>query len=158
MKKKFDESDEIESSSAPLIEHLTELRSRLIWCLLAFVVCMIAVFPFSNYVFNFLANPIVELLAMQERPAELIFTGMQQGFMVNVKISLFGGFILAFPFIALQLWKFVAPGLYKQEKMTFLPFLVASPILFFIGSAFVIDEAAKAAIATGGVIAEATAK
>ena len=136
MKKKFDESDEVESSSAPLIEHLTELRSRLIWCLSAFVLCMIVVFPFSNYVFNFLANPIVELLAMQERPAELIFTGMQQGFMVNVKISLFGGFILAFPFIALQLWKFVAPGLYKQEKMAFLPFLVASPILFFIGSAF----------------------
>ncbi len=136
MKNKFDESDEVESSSAPLIEHLSELRSRLIWCLLAFVVCMILVFPFSNYVFNFLASPIVKLLAIQERPTELIFTGMQQGFMVNVKISLFGGFILAFPFIAFQLWKFVAPGLYKKEKMAFLPFLLASPILFFIGASF----------------------
>ena len=83
-----------------------------------------------------MANPIVELLVMQERPTELIFTGMQQGFMVNVKISLFGGFILAFPFIGFQLWKFVAPGLYKKEKMAFLPFLLASPVLFFIGSAF----------------------
>jgi len=136
MNKKFDEGDEIESSSAPLIEHLSELRSRLIWSLLAFVICMILVFPFSSHVFNFLAGPIVELLSNQERPAELIFTGMQQGFMVNVKISLFGGFIISFPFIGFQLWKFVAPGLYKQEKMAFLPFLMASPILFIMGSSF----------------------
>jgi sec-independent protein translocase protein TatC len=136
MKKKTDANDEIEASSAPLIEHLSELRSRLIWCLLTFVICMILVFPFSNYVFNFLAAPIVQLLSKQDRPAELIFTGMQQGFMVNIKISLFGGFVVAFPLIGFQLWKFVAPGLYNQEKMAFLPFLLASPILFFIGSAF----------------------
>jgi sec-independent protein translocase protein TatC len=87
MKKKINAKDEIESSSAPLIEHLSELRSRLIWCLLTFVICMILVFPFSDHIFNFLAKPIVQLLSNQGRPAELIFTGMQQGFMVNIKIS-----------------------------------------------------------------------
>ncbi len=136
MNKKFDDGDEIETSSAPLIEHLTELRSRLIWSLLAFIICVIALFPFSDNVFSFLANPIVELLSNQDKPPELIFTGMQQGFMVNVKISMFGGFIIAFPFIGFQLWKFVAPGLYRKEKMAFLPFLIASPILFLIGAAF----------------------
>ena len=136
MNKKFDDSDEIETSSAPLIEHLTELRSRLIWSLLAFIICVIAVFPFSDTVFSFLANPIADLLSKQDKPPELIFTGMQQGFMVNVKISMFGGFIVAFPFIGFQLWKFVAPGLYKKEKMAFLPFLISSPILLLIGAAF----------------------
>ncbi len=136
MNKKFDEGDEIELGNATLIEHLTELRSRLIWSLLAFIICVIGVFPFSNTVFSFLANPIVDILSKQDKPPELIFTGMQQGFMVNVKISMFGGFIIAFPFIAFQIWKFVAPGLYRKEKMAFLPFLVASPILFLIGAAF----------------------
>ena len=136
MKKEQKKEDEIESSNAPLIEHLTELRSRLILSVLAFLVCMVCVFPFSKYIFNFLAMPITELLAVQNQANDLIFTGLQQGFMVNVKISFFGGFIVSFPFVGFQIWRFIAPGLYKKEKLAFLPFLIASPLLFIIGAAF----------------------
>ena len=136
MKKEQKKQDEIESSNAPLIEHLTELRSRLILSVLAFLICMVCVFPFSKYIFNFLAMPITELLAIQNQANDLIFTGLQQGFMVNVKISFFGGFIVSFPFVGFQIWRFIAPGLYKKEKLAFLPFLIASPLLFIIGAAF----------------------
>ena len=136
MKNEQKKQDEIESSNAPLIEHLTELRSRLILSILAFLICMVCVFPFSKYIFNFLAMPITELLAGQNQANDLIFTGLQQGFMVNVKISFFGGFIVSFPFVGFQIWRFIAPGLYKKEKLAFLPFLIASPLLFIIGAAF----------------------
>ena len=136
MKKEQNKQDEIESSNAPLIEHLTELRSRLILSVIAFLICMVCVFPFSKYIFNFLAMPITELLAVQNEANDLIFTGLQQGFMVNVKISFFGGFIVSFPFVGFQIWRFIAPGLYKKEKLAFLPFLIASPLLFIIGAAF----------------------
>ena len=136
MEKEKKKQDEIESSNAPLIEHLTELRSRLILSVLAFLICMVCVFPFSKYIFNFLAMPITELLAVQNQANDLIFTGLQQGFMVNIKISFFGGFIVSFPFVGFQIWRFIAPGLYKKEKLAFLPFLIASPLLFIIGAAF----------------------
>ena len=136
MKKEQKKQDEIESSNAPLIEHLTELRSRLILSVVAFLICMVCVFPFSKYIFNFLAMPITELLAIQNQANDLIFPGLQQGFMVNVKISFFGGFIVSFPFVGFQIWRFIAPGLYKKEKLAFLPFLIASPLLFIIGAAF----------------------
>ena len=136
MKKEQEKQDDIESSNAPLIEHLSELRSRLIYSVLAFLICMVCVFPFSKYIFSFLAMPITELLAIKNEENELIFTGLQQGFMVNVKISFFGGFVVSFPFIGFQIWRFIAPGLYKKEKLAFLPFLIASPLLFIIGSAF----------------------
>ncbi len=136
MKKEQKKQDEIESSNATLIEHLTELRTRLIFSVLAFIICMVCVFPFSKYIFNFLAMPITELLAVQNETNDLIFTGLQQGFMVNVKISFFGGFIVSFPFIGFQIWRFIAPGLYRKEKLAFLPFLIASPLLFIVGAAF----------------------
>jgi len=136
MKNEQKKQDEIDSSNAPLIEHLTELRSRLILSVIAFLICMVCVFPFSKYIFNFLAMPITELLAVQNEANDLIFTGLQQGFMVNVKISFFGGFIVSFPFVGFQIWRFIAPGLYKKEKLAFLPFLIASPLLFIIGAAF----------------------
>ena len=136
MKKEQEQTDEIGASYAPLIDHLSELRSRLIWSVLAFLLCMVCVFPFSKYIFNFLAIPITELLSRQNGTSDLIFTGLQQGFVVNVKISFFGGFIVSFPFIGFQIWRFIAPGLYKREKLAFLPFLIASPVLFIIGAAF----------------------
>ncbi|PQM60496.1 MAG: twin-arginine translocase subunit TatC [Rhodobacteraceae bacterium] len=124
------------SASAPLIEHLAELRSRLIKSVTFFIIGIIICFSVASYIFNFLAKPIVEILKVNGQEPDLIFTGLQQGFMVNIQISLFGGFILAFPFIGFQLWKFVAPGLYKAEKGAFLPFLIASPVLFFTGASF----------------------
>ncbi len=128
--------EDIDDSTAPLIEHLAELRTRIIRSILAFVIAMIAAFAFAGPIFNFLAEPIARLLVENGQKPELIFTGLQQGFMTQVRISMFGGFVLAFPVIAHQLWRFVAPGLYRQEKNAFLPFLIASPVLFIIGGAF----------------------
>ena len=128
--------DEIDDSTAPLIEHLAELRNRIMLSLLAFTVAMILAFTVAGPIFNFLAAPIARLLIAHGQEPQLIFTGLQQGFMTQVRISVFGGFILAFPVIAYQLWRFVAPGLYRQEKHAFLPFLIASPVLFLIGGAF----------------------
>ena len=128
--------DEIDDSTAPLIEHLVELRTRVINALLAFCVAMLIGFAVAGPIFNFLAAPLARLMVEHGQQPELIYTGLQQGFMVRVRISVFGGFILAFPVIAYQLWRFVAPGLYRKEKRAFLPFLIASPVLFAIGGSF----------------------
>ncbi len=131
-----DAAKDIDDSTAPLIEHLVELRNRLINALIAFCIAMLLAFTVAGPIFNFLAAPIARLLVEHGQQPELIYTGLQQGFMVRVKISVFGGFILAFPIIAYQLWRFVAPGLYRKEKNALLPFLIASPVLFAIGGAF----------------------
>jgi sec-independent protein translocase protein TatC len=129
-------TDEIDDSSAPLIEHLAELRNRLIWSALAFLIAMLSVYPVANYVFNFLSRPLCNALAANGQACGLVLIKMQEGFFVAISISMFGGFILAFPVIAYQLWRFVAPGLYKTERNAFLPFLLASPVMFFFGAAF----------------------
>ncbi len=131
-----DMDSEFESSSAPIMEHLIELRTRIIRSLVAFLFTMSISFYFADDIFNFLSLPIIRLLDSYNQNTELIYTGLQQGFMVHIKISIFSGFLLAFPFISFQLWRFVAPGLYKNEKNAFLPFLIASPVLFLIGAAF----------------------
>jgi sec-independent protein translocase protein TatC len=131
-----DGDKDIDDTTAPLIEHLAELRTRLINSLLAFCVAMIAAFAVAGPIFNFLAAPLARLLVEHGQPPELIYTGLQQGFFTQVRISVFGGFVLAFPVIGYQLWRFVAPGLYRQEKRAFLPFLIASPVLFLLGCAF----------------------
>jgi sec-independent protein translocase protein TatC len=128
--------DEIDASSAPLIEHLAELRNRLIYSLIAFLVAMVAAFTVAQPIFNFLAAPLARLMVAHGQKPELIYTGLQQGFFTQVRISVVGGFVLAFPVIGYQLWRFVAPGLYRQEKRAFLPFMIASPVLFLLGCAF----------------------
>ena len=130
-------SDEsMDDSAAPLVEHLAELRNRLIWSVVSFIAAMCVVFPFSVNVFNFLARPICDALAANGQNCMLQLISPQEGFFVAINISLFGGLILAFPVIAFQLWRFVAPGLYRQEKNALLPFLVASPVMFFLGATF----------------------
>lgn len=126
----------LEDSSAPLVEHLAELRNRLIWSVLAFIVAMLVVFPLAMEVFNILSRPICDVLASRGQNCELVLISPQEGFFVAINISLFGGLMLSFPVIAFQLWRFVAPGLYRQEKNAILPFLLASPAMFFLGSAF----------------------
>ncbi len=128
--------DEIEDSAAPLIEHLAELRTRLIHSVLALIVGMVIAFSVWNPIFNFLTQPICRELAERGQDCSLILIKLQEGFFVAVRISLMGGFILAFPYIASQLWRFVAPGLYRSEKNAFLPFLLASPMMFAVGAAF----------------------
>ncbi|PKQ12936.1 MAG: twin-arginine translocase subunit TatC [Alphaproteobacteria bacterium HGW-Alphaproteobacteria-1] len=128
--------DEIDESSAPLIEHLAELRNRLIHSVVAFIIGMVICFTVATPIFNFLTAPLCQVLAERGQDCTLIFISPQEGFFVAIKVSLLGGFILAFPYIANQMWRFVAPGLYKSEKGAFLPFLVASPFMFFLGAAF----------------------
>ena len=128
--------DELEDSSAPLIEHLAELRTRLIKSVIGFVIGMVIAFTFAEPIFNFLTAPLCTVLNDRGQDCGLIFIKAQEGFFVAIRISLLGGFALAFPYIANQMWRFVAPGLYKSEKGAFLPFLVASPFMFFLGASF----------------------
>ncbi|MDC0343572.1 twin-arginine translocase subunit TatC [bacterium] len=130
------QTEEIEDSSAPLIEHLAELRTRLIRCVLYFLVGMVICFTVATPIFNFLTAPLCQVLSDRGQDCDLIFISPQEGFFVAIKVSLLGGFMLGFPFIAHQMWRFVAPGLYKSEKGAFLPFLVASPFMFFLGASF----------------------
>ncbi|SET69501.1 twin-arginine translocase subunit TatC [Paracoccus homiensis] len=128
--------DEIDDSSAPLIEHLAELRTRIIWSLLAFIVAMVLCYTVWNPIYNFLTRPICHALDTRGQECGLILLKLQEGFFVAIRISFLGGFALSFPLIAYQMWRFVAPGLYRNEKQAFLPFLVASPVMFFLGAAF----------------------
>ena len=130
------DQEDIESTKAPLIEHLAELRKRLIHCVLAFLVCMVISFAFWEPIFNFLTDPICNSLLARGQECNLILIKLQEGFFVAVRISFMGGFILSFPYLGFQLWRFVAPGLYKNEKSAFLPFMIASPFMFILGASF----------------------
>lgn len=130
------DEEEIEDSKAPLIEHLAELRTRLIRSVLAFAVGMVICFTVWNPIFDFLTRPICDALSSRSQECGLILIKLQEGFFVAISISLMGGFVLAFPMIGYQLWRFVAPGLYRTEKSAFLPFLIASPFMFLLGAAF----------------------
>ncbi len=131
-----DDRDEIDDSSAPLIEHLAELRTRLIRSVLAFVAGMVICFTVATPIFNFLTAPLCQVLAQRGQDCDLIFISPQEGFFVAIKVSMLGGLFLSFPVIAHQLWRFVAPGLYRSEKGAMLPFLISSPFMFVLGAAF----------------------
>ncbi|MTI45674.1 Sec-independent protein translocase TatC [Roseibium hamelinense] len=128
--------EDIDASKAPLIEHLIELRQRLMWSIAAILVMFIVCFFFATDIFNILVVPY-ERAAGETRSIELIYTAPQEYFFTQLKLALFGALFLAFPVIASQLYMFVAPGLYKEERGAFLPFLVATPILFLIGACLV---------------------
>jgi len=130
-------TDNLDESSAPLIEHLAELRQRLIYSASAFIVGMVICFTVWNPIFDFLTHPLCSAMALKgHSDCGLILIKLQEGFFVAISISLLGGLVLSFPFIAFQMWRFVAPGLYKSEKGAFLPFLIASPFMFFLGASF----------------------
>ena len=131
------DTDQIEDSSAPLIEHLAELRTRLIRSAIAFIIAMIICFSFGGAILRFLLVPIESTMrALGDPNPMMIYTAPQEYFFTLIRISMVGGLMLSFPVIATQLWRFVAPGLYKKEKDAFLPFLIASPVLFLLGAAF----------------------
>ncbi len=131
------DDDEIEDSSAPLIEHLAELRTRILWSVAAFLAAMVICFMVAQPILDFLLGPIKETLrALGDPDPKMIFTAPQEYFFTLIRISVVGGLMLAFPVIGYQLWRFVAPGLYRSEKSAFLPFLIASPALFLLGAAF----------------------
>ena len=129
--------DDIQDSSAQLIEHLAELRQRLIYSFVAFIIGMIICFTIWNPIFDFLTHPLCSAMALRgHSDCGLILIKLQEGFFVAISISLLGGLVLSFPIIGFQMWRFVAPGLYKTEKNAFLPFIVASPFMFFLGASF----------------------
>ena len=129
-------TDEINDTAAPLIEHLKELRNRIIYSLIAFLIGFFVGYMVWKPIFNLLNHPLCRVLLERGQPCQLVLIKMQEGFFVALKIAMWGGFFLAFPFIAYQLWRFVAPGMYKSEKNAFLPFLVASPVMFMAGASF----------------------
>jgi len=134
------DQDEIDQSAAPLLEHLIELRRRLIWSIVAFFLAFVLCFAFAKHLFNLLVLPYqwaLDWAGMDRSKAALIYTAPQEFFFTQVKVAMFGGIVLAFPMIASQIYKFVAPGLYKHERSAFLPFLIASPVLFLLGGALV---------------------
>ncbi|WP_334174815.1 twin-arginine translocase subunit TatC [Pseudoxanthobacter sp.] len=131
-----EQDDEIEASRAPLLDHLIELRSRLIRSLIAILVAFLICFYFASSIFNLLIIPYEHAVG-NTRPIELIYTAPQEYFFTQLKLGLFGALFLAFPIIASQIYMFVAPGLYKHERQAFLPFLVATPLLFLMGALLV---------------------
>jgi sec-independent protein translocase protein TatC len=134
------DKEDIEKSSAPLIEHLIELRRRLIWSLGGFFIAFLVCFFFAKKLFNLLVIPFkwaTQWAGLDPHKVELIYTAPQEFFFTQVKLAMFGGMVVAFPLIATQIYKFIAPGLYKNERSAFLPFLIASPILFLMGASLV---------------------
>ena len=124
---------DIDETQAPLLDHLVELRSRLVRSVLALAVAFAICFYFADQIRGFLVGPLTD--AFPEGQGRLIFTQLYEVFFVELKVALFAAFFISFPVIANQLWAFVAPGLYAKEKRAFLPFLFATPILFTAGGA-----------------------
>jgi sec-independent protein translocase protein TatC len=130
------EDDEVEASRAPLMEHLIELRTRLIRAMIAILIAFVLCFAFAGHIYNVLVIPY-EWAAGPTREVKLIYTAPQEFFITQLKVALFGAIFIAFPVIAMQIYKFVAPGLYKTERQAFLPYLIATPVLFLVGAAVV---------------------
>ena len=129
------DEDDIDASSAPLIEHLIELRQRLMKSVIAIAIFFVICFIFADKIFNILIIPYQWGAGTTD--VRFIYTALEEYFFTQLKIALFGSLFISFPVIATQLYGFVAPGLYKNERRAFLPFLVATPVLFLIGSCLV---------------------
>ena len=123
---------DIDETQAPLLDHLLELRTRLLRCVYALAVAFLVCFLFRNQILAILVQPLVQ--AFPAGQGKLIYTKLYSAFFVDLKVSLFAAFLISFPVIANQLWAFIAPGLYAKEKKAFLPFLIATPILFSMGA------------------------
>jgi len=123
---------DLDDSKAPLIEHLIELRQRLLWSVAALAVAFVVSIFFADEIFGILVQPLTDAFPAGE--GRLIYTKLYEAFFVEIKVAMFAAFFLAFPIISNQLWAFVAPGLYANEKKAFLPFLIATPVLFMAGA------------------------
>lgn len=128
------QDDELEEGKMPLLDHLIELRRRLIYSMLAWFVVFLPCWYFSKNIYNFLARPLADILAKQSG-GHFIYTDPTEAFFTNLQVSFWAAICLAFPVIASQIWMFVAPGLYKNERRAFLPYLFAAPVLFLAGGA-----------------------
>jgi sec-independent protein translocase protein TatC len=125
---------DLDDRQMPLLDHLVELRNRLIYASLAILIGFIICYFFKEHIYAFLVRPLANVYHGQTG-RRMIYTGLTEAFFTYVKVSFWAGTFLAFPFVATQLWLFIAPGLYRNEKQAFLPFLIATPVLFFVGAA-----------------------
>lgn len=146
MTEQLSQNDETEASSGPpddkpmpLLEHLLELRRRLIWSILAFIVAFAACYWVSQDIYGFLVRPLAKILEARGADRGMIYTSMTEAFFTHMKVSAFAAAFICFPVWGGQLWAFVAPGLYKNERRAFFPFLIATPILFFAGATLVYE-------------------
>lgn len=131
-----DEEDEVEQHRMPLVEHLIELRRRLLYCMAALVLGFVACWLITEDIYAFLVQPLTDAVAGQEG-RRLIYTALHEAFFTYIKVAFFGAVCITFPILAGQIWAFVAPGLYKNERHAFLPFLLATPVLFLAGASLV---------------------
>lgn len=133
---KNDDEAHIEASRAPLLDHLIELRRRLMWSLFGFLVAFVGCYYFAEQIYAFLTHPLA--VALEGQPGRrMIYTALYETFFTYIKVAMFGALCISFPIIASQIWMFVAPGLYRSEQRAFLPFLIATPVLFIMGAALV---------------------
>jgi len=128
--------DEVEASRMPLLDHLIELRNRLMYSIISIFIAFAVCYFFAADIYSFLMHPLIEAMGGTEG-RRMIFTAPQEAFFTYVKLGFWAAALAAFPVIAAQIWMFVAPGLYKNEKRAFMPFLIATPVLFAIGAGFV---------------------
>jgi sec-independent protein translocase protein TatC len=128
-----DKEAELESGRMPLLDHLIELRNRLMWAFGAIIVAFLICYQFKEVIYRFLAHPLAEIYA-GEPGRKMIFTALTEAFFTYIKVSFWAAICLSFPVVAIQVWKFVAPGLYKNERKAFLPYLCATPLLFAMGA------------------------
>ena len=129
------EDDPIDDKPMPLLDHLIELRRRLLWSFVAFIVCFGFCYYFSRDIYSFLVQPLANILEHRGANRRLIFTALYEAFFTYLRVAFFGAAFISFPVVASQVYLFVAPGLYRSEKRAFLPFLLATPILFIMGAA-----------------------
>ncbi|MBF0678023.1 MAG: twin-arginine translocase subunit TatC [Devosia sp.] len=134
--KSKDAEDELAGSEAPLLDHLIELRKRLIRCAIAIVVLMVVCFLFAGTIFDILLNPYRSIYA-DPGDMQLIYTAPQEFFFTQLNLALFGAIFLGFPYLATQIYGFMAPGLYKHERRALVPYLVATPVFFLMGALMV---------------------
>ena len=127
----------VDQTKMPLLDHLIELRRRLVHSAVAIIVLFFVCYYFAPEIYDFLVQPLADILDELGGNRRLIFTALHEAFFTYIKVAFFAALFISFPFVAIQIWMFVAPGLYRNEKRAFLPFLVATPILFFLGGALV---------------------
>ncbi len=132
----IDDEAEADGKRMPLLEHLVELRTRLLYCFGAFILLFFVSFAFAQDIYDFFVRPLAQAMEGRDN-ARMIFTALYEPFLAQIKVAFFTSLFLAFPVISGQIWMFVAPGLYRDEKKAFLPFLLATPVLFFMGGALV---------------------
>jgi len=132
------DDDSVENSKAPLVSHLIELRDRLKWAVIAFFIAFLISYFFADYIYGFLVKPLkITYQDMGYENPRMIYTGLTEAFFTYLKVSFYTALFISFPVIASQIYKFAAPGLYKNERKAFYPFLIATPVLFALGASLV---------------------